>query len=160
MKLHEISLARFLEIYCGITNENIKAIMTHKDAKILLPYLKSCSFDFLRKNMELYETGDIILVRDANNNLIPYLTPKFRKEDTIDEISMIVCEKKLVVDYYSIDLDDLTVYELKELLHLFKDSRSKAREIKNELTNRGVVKSKNKKKELKYSYACKKEDYL
>lgn len=157
MNEYEISLAKFLKIYCKIDNINIKNQVTHRDIKTLMPELKCRSISFVKDNMHLIRTGEIILVKDANNKIIPYYKPQCKTDDNISEISLDIISNKALIDFDN--LESYSIYELRKLLHNYKNERGKYKKIKKKLKNKGYVKTINKKKKQKYSIKNIREEY-
>ena len=69
-----ISLVKFLSNYYGINCSSLH-LLSHEEVGKLCPYLERCSRTFLSKNKELISLGQVILVKDAKNNVVPYYSP-------------------------------------------------------------------------------------
>ena len=63
--------------------------LTHKELKMFdIPYVISVSYDFADANKELVLNGKIILVRDRNNNIVPYINPiELKKINSLEDIN-------------------------------------------------------------------------
>ena len=63
--------------------------LTHKELKMFdIPYVISVSYDFADTNKELVLNGKIILVRDRNNNIVPYINPiELKKINSLEDIN-------------------------------------------------------------------------
>ena len=120
---NHISIKSFLMCYCGIySNQALSNKVTHDDIKVLLPYLKRKSFEYVLKNLCEVYTGDIILVSDALGNIVPYVKPKIKN---ISEAMYVCCEvrEEQNNDFENIDLDKLSKYELIELRRKYKSNQ-------------------------------------
>lgn len=108
---NSISIKLFLVLYCNIySDELFKIDISHKDIKVLLPYLKTISYDYVAKNPNEVYTGDIILVKDSFGNTVPYLKPE-QKE--YSEVDVSICEENLQYNFEEImELDDLSISRL------------------------------------------------
>ena len=70
-----IDIQNFMKKYYGISHQNISR-MTHDVVSAFFPELRRTSFIYAEKNPELVSRGGIVLVRDANNNVAPYMAPE------------------------------------------------------------------------------------
>lgn len=70
-----IDIQKFMENYYGISHKDIGR-MTHESAGVFFPNLRRTSFTYAEKNSELVGRGNIVLVRDTNNNVAPYVVPE------------------------------------------------------------------------------------
>lgn len=63
--------------------------LTHKELKMFdIPYVISVSYDFADANREMVLNGKIILVRDKNNNIAPYINPiELKKINSLEDIN-------------------------------------------------------------------------
>lgn len=134
-----ISLEKFLKMYLGISNRNLSKL-THKDVKEIFPFLKRTSFDYANENLSEIGSGDIILVKDSKNNIVPYIKPEFVIED-INEVNIEVKDKNSKT-YHIDNITDLSNYELKKLTSTRNSTYKVARQVKKELKQRGIVKTK------------------
>ena len=72
-KNNSTTLKLFLIAYCGIQDSKLLSNkLTHKDIKHLFPNLKRVSFDYVLDNIDDVYIGNIILVEDSFDNVVPY----------------------------------------------------------------------------------------
>ena len=129
-------------MYYGISIDAGKSY-SHKMLLKSFSFLKTCSYDFVLKNLELVNNGMIIYVKDSYGVIVPYLCPKkilvsvseckYTEEvveDTVDDIS--------ILD----DLCDMPTYLVHKLLSKYKNKPSFYRVIKRELISRGTYDNK------------------
>ena len=98
MKLHEISLARFLEIYCGITNENIKTVIINTCSFIHDAEKESirATMDMISKNKRIILTGCLVQkYQDELTKLLPEIT-NFIGVSNYDKIIEAIENKKYI----------------------------------------------------------------
>lgn len=72
-----VDIRTFMGTYYGISHKDIGR-MTHETASVFFPDLRRTSFTYIEKNPELVGCGDVVLVRDTNNNVAPYITPEVK----------------------------------------------------------------------------------
>ena len=121
LKKNSISLKKFLMFYYGVCESNILSHnLTHKDIKILFPYLKRASFDYVLDNIKEIYTGSIIMVRDSIGNSVPYINPKL--DICIEDYGdMKITEEDMDKTFEEIiDLENLNLYELVQLAKKYK----------------------------------------
>ena len=70
-----MELSKFMKKYYGISHRDIRT-MTHDIASKFFQGLERTSFTYVQKNPELLGQGKVILVKDANNNIAPYIVPE------------------------------------------------------------------------------------
>lgn len=115
-----ISLRKFLLYYCGLSIENYKNIkLSHSDIKVLMPYLKKVSYEYLLSNKSELYNGNIVAVIDSYNNIAPYITPKMVKENDLVNID-VKREKNKNIIKNAILNENLNTYELSELCKAYK----------------------------------------
>ena len=120
-----IDLNTFLMCYCGVWNDVLLVNkVTHSDIKFLFPDLKKVSFDFVLKNLKDVYTGNIILVKDSNNNVVPYINPKL--EDIFDiEVNYERYDTNIEEDAFDrvVELEGLSSYELIQLAKKYREKK-------------------------------------
>ena len=89
---HAILLNDFLDKYYGRTDFREKKLI-HENIKSLFPDIKRGCFEEIVKNPELVYTGKVVIVKDANNNCIPYLTGyEIDLDSSLDERENLIVE--------------------------------------------------------------------
>lgn len=73
-QIGSIDIRKFMHQYYGVVHKDIGK-MTHDVVIDFFPHLRRTSFSHIDKNPELLRYGKIVLVKDTNNNLAPYITP-------------------------------------------------------------------------------------
>lgn len=73
-QIGSIDIRKFMHQYYGVVHKDIGK-MTHEVVSDFFPHLRRTSFAHVSKNPELLRYGKIVLVKDKNNNLAPYITP-------------------------------------------------------------------------------------
>ncbi len=68
-----LTIPEFLCKYYGINNLG-KRRMIHKNLHSLFPQIEMLTLEDVLKNQELFLTGQAVLVKDSDNNYVPYLT--------------------------------------------------------------------------------------
>lgn len=138
-----MSIYKFVYVYFGVSLP-IQLDFTHEDLKRLLG-LTSCSFDYVNKNYELVSRGNIVLVCDSFNVMLPYKVPE--KELESGTTCEVVMDEVRTIDYVDIlnkldKLDTISTYQLRKLLSEFKSIIGVYRCIRKELVRRGVYQNK------------------
>lgn len=119
-KNNSISIRNFLISYCNIYCEEVlKNEITHKDIRVLFPYLKRISFEYVEKNLKQVYTGQILLVKDKFGNIVPYAKPELMEYDDIDVDIELETEEELFEDV--IELESLNYHELVLLSQKYKE---------------------------------------
>ncbi len=92
--------------------------LTHKELKTFaIPYVISVSYDFVSANREMVLNGKIILVRDKNNNIAPYISPiELRKLNDLENINAQIDDLQNQMIKCSLESIDL-LSKLQMLLH-------------------------------------------
>ena len=72
-----IDIKNFMKKYYGVSHKDI-ANMTHDVVSTFFPELRRTSITYAEKNPELVSRGNIVLVRDSNNNIAPYIAPEVK----------------------------------------------------------------------------------
>lgn len=107
-----IDLISFLRNYYGITSSSLKINkLTHADIKILFPDIKRISLERLKKEMESIYRGEVLLVYDAHNYILPYVNPHYLVNQNID--NTINYDERMIIK-----IDDLELLSKDELLKL------------------------------------------
>ena len=115
---YSITFKKFLNVYFGISDESLKDVeMTHQDIKRLFPELERINFEKVYSNMDILYTGEVIIIRDCNNDFAPYLRPEFK---VLSDSSDIVFSKESKVSEPDVDINSLKLYELKRLCKQLK----------------------------------------
>lgn len=87
---HAITINEFLESFYGKNSfKNRKFI--HENIKTLFPDIERVDFEDIVKNSELVYTGKVVLVKDANNNCIPYVVER-KIEISLDDREKLITE--------------------------------------------------------------------
>ena len=139
---------------------------THKDVKNNFPFIKTVRLSGITRE-EIF-TGKVLLVKDCEGSIIPYINPitYSNVEKHIDEckandkveITFTASESTEEFDISEDDLESLSIYELKNLLKLYKDNNKlkNFRMVKKELyfnsdthDNRELKKEKIRKREIR-----------
>lgn len=83
-----IRMEEFITLYLNDGNFIECKNLTHKELKSFnIPYVICVSYDFADANKELVLNGKIILVRDRNNNIAPYINPiELKKINSLEAI--------------------------------------------------------------------------
>ena len=83
-----IRMEEFITLYLNDGNFIECKNLTHKELKSFnIPYVICVSYDFVDANKELVLNGKIILVRDRNNNIAPYINPiELKKINSLEAI--------------------------------------------------------------------------
>lgn len=109
LKNYSITLKKFLNIYFGFTDESLKNIeITHQDMKVLFPELVRISFEEVYTHMDELYKGNIIIVKDFNGTIAPYIRPKFEILTEAQDIDF--CKES--IDLYVSNLRELKKHEL------------------------------------------------
>ena len=134
----EISVFKFLERYYGITLD-MACRWSHNQIQEKFIFLKSCSYEYVCCHQELVSTGKIIGVYDSNNIIKYYIPPK-----EIIKLNVIIDKFGNPPNDMNIlnELDNIPTYKVRELLSIYKDSKSFYRLIKKELIKRGIYNNK------------------
>ena len=92
--------------------------LTHKELKTFdIPYVINVSYDFVNANREMVLNGKIILVRDKNNNIAPYISPiELRKLNDLENINAQIDDLQNQMIKCSLESIDL-LSKLQMLLH-------------------------------------------
>ena len=125
-----IDIRSFMKIYYGISHRDINQ-MTHETASLFFPNLCRTSFSYIEKNPELLGCGKIVLVRDSNENIAPYVVPEVELfvEETQFGIEMLI-ENIIASLKITSDLSESAVIliegqdSLDDLVHKDKSTKS------------------------------------
>ena len=80
MEESAISIESFIKKCLGLYDERImREKLTHKDLVKMFPVLERTSFDAIMDDPSCIYNGDVIIVSDAYNNLVPYISMKYNK---------------------------------------------------------------------------------
>lgn len=127
LELTAISMACFLRRYLGINDDELLKIhLTHRELSSLCPYLKRSSFDVILASPELVYYGEIILVNDGNNHVVPYVldeqlkylnsyTVPLLKNDASESLCWSATKENETYDITDSELDSMSIYELEKL---------------------------------------------
>ena len=144
---NKVSITFFLASIAGINHPAIyRKELTHKEVKILFPSLKRKSFEkVLEKPSEVYQ-GEVIMVEDALGHIAPYENPHtvvelFEIDEDDPDYELYGFEDDVeeeIPDIHDMDLDDLSTYELSELLKIYHDAgfRGAYRKVHREIMSR------------------------
>ena len=140
---NKVSITFFLSAIAGLHHPAIyRKELTHKEVKSLFPALKRTSFDYVLDDPESVYTGEIIMVEDALGNVVPYINPDIEEEEMedvfFDDDYLELDPVEEIPNIDEIDLEELTVYELTQLLRTYNDAgiRGAYRRVHNELMSR------------------------
>ena len=132
-----ISINVFVKRCLGLYNDEImKAKLTHKDLTHLYPKLKRTSFEAIMDDPRCLSTGQVVVVIDANNNIIPYQYSKdeerkksflqsadfeavMSSEDWMEDTTEWDKSKEHAPGASSHDLHGLSKYDLECLMELY-----------------------------------------
>ncbi len=137
-----LTTSKFMANYYNIHEKNLKKL-SHEYLQAIFPKItKATKEDSTRENIL---TGKIVLVKDCYHEIIGYQNPlvkidkiQMEKEPSNNELNIAFVDKPeedTLQDLENIDLDNLSKYELEQLLKLSKstnDSKTK-RTLKKEL---------------------------
>lgn len=125
-KFYTITIDEFFEEYFNFPKETFISL-THKDVKYHIPYVKRC------KNSDIKEgdilANNIILVKDKNGYILGYINPLvYMDYDSYTEMletNSLVLQENIKKEEpenkeEEIDLDLLSLYELRKLLSDYK----------------------------------------
>lgn len=148
----EITMAEFLYNYCCCADQNFFKT-THDDLKRLLPELQRVSFTTANSNSELLYTGELILIRDCKNNVVPYINPFRNGYDNIVAIEEELTKQTVKKKDEKFDVKKISNYKLKVYLRMCKNSHNVGkykvcRLLKQEISLRGITTSGAKKKQI------------
>jgi len=87
---HAITINEFLESFYGENSFKDRKFI-HENIKTLFPDIERVDFEDIVKNPELVYTGKVVLVKDANNNCIPYVVEK-KIEISLDDREKLITE--------------------------------------------------------------------
>ena len=138
-----ISIFKFLADYYGIAlDAGIE--LTHAIAKKKFGSLKGCPFKYAESNPDLVNTGRIIYVVDAHNDIVPYICPECIKTAAYDCGYTEELEEKEEINKQTFlaQLSSMPTYIVHELLSKYKYQPSFYKLIKKELLNRGAYENK------------------
>lgn len=147
-----ITVNVFIKKCLGLYDEKImKAKLTHKDLAHMFPKLKRTSFDAIMDDPSCVYTGDVVVVIDTNNNIIPYEYSRKKSFLESDEFKEVMSSddwsenpeewdktKEHVPGASTHDLHALSKYDLECLMSLYTSlGQWRDREIvRRELTSR------------------------
>ena len=123
-KNNATTLKLFLIAYCGIQDGNLLSNkLSHKDIKQLFPNLKRVSFDYVLDNIDDIYTGNIILVQDSFEKVVPYKNPHIQIYEDIN-IEYVEEDIENSNDTFDtvLELENLNSYELSQLAKKYKES--------------------------------------
>lgn len=150
MGVNKMSLQKFLFIYYGVSYSTT-INMRHEDVLEVLNFVVRTSFDYADKNPDLISTGKIVYVYDKSGRAFPYLIPEviYECEPDDQELDESLFEKKRI-EQKQINLDELSLYELKQLLIANRNRYGIRRKILKEIKGRNGQKRIIKRKEYIY----------
>ncbi len=171
-----VSMEEFLKRFLNINNDElIKQGLTHKELKKIFPNLRRSSFDAILDDPSMVYRGQVVLVLDSNDNVIPYVNNQIKTiesygiDDVMDESEWSMPPEQWsspredtprVQDY---DLKSLSIYELELLLQIYSYSNQKSSYfvVRREIVSRSDSHQGNKRsiqKSLKKEYKRNKKD--
>ena len=133
---YEISLAKFLSRVTNLTGKDLSKLR-HEDVKILFPYLKRTSFDYVFDNPGLVCLGEVIMVNDGRK-IIPYINPEICLDEEKVELHVNKIPKHKINDNHY-DYNKLSTYELRCLLIKKLNSYRNQMAARRELEKRGEL---------------------
>ena len=86
-----IDIKKFLIKYDLFEDVVLDLKISHKDLKLLIPDLRTVSYERIIKDKKILYTGDVVCVRDSFGVVIPYISPSltdtivYKVIDTIDK---------------------------------------------------------------------------
>lgn len=142
--MNSIDLIKFLSNYYGISSKDLKIkTLTHFDIKELFPYIQRASYGYVDNHMNEVYKGEIILVYDANNVIVPYINPHLH----IDYLPNTYCNvDDSFYDITSLDLNMLSKDELLKIRKILK----KYHQIKDERCVVDAIRNTKNKKVMRY----------
>ena len=87
---HAITINEFLESFYGKSSFKDRKFI-HENIKTLFPDIERVDFEDIVKNPELVYTGKVVLVKDVNNNCIPYVVER-KIEINLDDREKLITE--------------------------------------------------------------------
>ncbi len=160
-----IPMSTFLAKIIGIRDRSISAELTHKDLLYLLPELERTSYRKILDDPEMVYSGEVVLVLDIANNVVPYIVDRELQSldemgisDVIDATSWESIPQEELPNLRDYDLKSMSVYELEKLLAIYHSTNQIGHyeKVRRELISRsdskqGVRRSKEKalRKEIK-----------
>ena len=137
LKKESVSIESFLSKFLGVYNVDLmQAHLSHSDLKTLFPNLKRTGFAQVLDDPELVHTGEVVLVSDSLNNVVPYVNNgmfcklnTFGMGDVMDDSDWNTTElwdkskeKNSTPDIQDYELKSLSVYELTMLMQVYNKS--------------------------------------
>ena len=132
-----MSMSFFLMRIMGIHNEALaREEITHRELAQIFPNLKRTGYDYILDNPQVVYNGDVILVRDATDAVVPYIIPEHLKnlsdlgmDDVMDneEWDSISSEdwvtyKEPTPNIQDYDLKSMSIYDLEKLLKIYSQT--------------------------------------
>ena len=117
-----IDIKKFLIKYDLFEDVVLDLKISHKDLKLLIPDLRTVSYERIIKDKKILYTGDVVCVRDSFGVVIPYISPSLT-----DTIVYKVIDTK--TDKYEIEIDkliseqNLEIYQLEQICNKLKELR-------------------------------------
>ena len=75
LKCMSIDIKKFLIMF-GLCDESILSVkISHSNLRQLFPSLVRFSYDYIEKNKNMIYDGNVILVKDSFNKIVPYANP-------------------------------------------------------------------------------------
>ena len=134
LEKESVSIESFLCRFLGITDVGLmNAHLSHNDLKAICPNLKRTGFARILDDPELVHTGEVILVTDSLNNVVPYVNDgfynlnSFGMSDVMDDSDWNTPElwnekKEQTPNIYDYELKSLSIYQLHELMQIYSKS--------------------------------------
>lgn len=126
-----VSMENFLVRFLGVKDVNLlQSGLTHKDLKSIFPNLKRTGFNTILDDPELVARGEVVLVTDSVNNIVPYSTSNLSIDmsDVMDNEEWSSTElwdkeknsKNITLPtIHEYELKSLRIYELVTLMELY-----------------------------------------
>lgn len=134
-----ISMTAFLMRILGVHNrEIINEELTHQELAKIFPDLKRTSYDHILDDPRLVYSGQVALVRDATNAVIPYIISNQMRHlndlgmndvmdssdwDMVDNQYFMPEEKTETPDIHDYDLKSMSIYDLEQLLKIYSATK-------------------------------------
>lgn len=130
-----VSMREFLKRFLHVDNDElIEYGLTHNDLRKIFPNLKRTSFDVILDDPSVVYTGEVILVLDASEHVVPYVSKELKTlesfgiDDAMDKSEWEKppeqwgSPKQDTPNIHDYDLKSMSIYELEILLKLYSYS--------------------------------------
>ena len=138
-----VSIIKFLSVYYGM-NLDAGVSFSHDDLKKNFDFIPRCSFEYASKHPEDVFKGKIIYVKDTFDYVIPYICPSeiISCNDVCQYTTSEDEDDKYDICSLAQEVENMSLYDIKKIMHEHKDDVKMYHILKNELIKRGVYKNK------------------